>query len=177
MPIALFIGTIISFAWMALHIGFMHIRPAENRFRSITLGYLLSLPFIFLAYWVMPVPEEVRAASAGQSVLMGLILSYILHLLLYFLYAECFYHVERAVSLRFLIEIMQQPGATATLDYIMRHYNVREMITTRLRVLESQNFITCAGNRWRLKPKGMFFAKAMQFSCWLFQSKGQSDRL
>ena len=106
MAAGLFIAVIVTLAWVVLQIGLMHVRPAENRIRSMTLGYVISLPFVFVAYRWLPLPASIASASAGESWAMGLILAYLLHLLLYFCYVECFYHVERAVTLRFLTEIM-----------------------------------------------------------------------
>ena len=50
------------------------------------------------------------------------------------------------------------------------------MIRRRLEVLQERQFIEQKDGAWRLKSKGRLFARTMQFSCWLFQCKGQKDR-
>ena len=177
MAAGLFASLVVSFAWIFLQIGFMHVRPAENRIRSMTLFFAASLPFVFLLLRPGLIPKFITEASPGGNTAMQFLHAYFFHLLIFFLFVECFYHVERAVTLRFLIEIMRQPGGIARLGEITKDYNVRDMIARRLEALESHNFISRSGDVWRLKPKGRFFARAMQFSCWIFQSKGQSERL
>ncbi len=171
MASGLLIALVVTLVWVSLQIGLMHLRPAENRIRSMTQGYLISLPFVYVAYRWFATP------APGEAWAMGLVHAYLLHLLLYFFYVEGFYHVERAVTLRFLTEIMKQPGGQTRLADIMKHYNVREMVERRLEVLQQHQFVERRGDAWLLKPKGMVFARMMQFSSWVYQSKGQSDRL
>jgi len=177
MAAALFVSGVISFAWIGLHVALMHWKPAQSRIGSITKGYLISIPCLYVAWRWLPLPGAIVKASAGQEPLMGLFHAYTLHLLLYFFYVEGFYHVERAVSLRFLIEILQHRSEHVRLAEIMERYNIGEMISRRLGVLEQYRYIEKAGERWHLQRKGKIFARLMQFSSWIFQSKGQSDRL
>ena len=182
MTLGLLSACLVSFVWILSHMLLMHVRPAENRIRSITLGYVLSLPLVYVTirYFPWHLPDQhvlVSQAWRGPHPLQPFIHGYVFHLLVFFLYVECFYHVERAVTLRFLIEIMRQPGGAARLQDIMKQYNVREMVERRLTVLEEHHFIRRDGEVWCLKPKGRLFARAMQFSNFLFKSQGQSDRL
>ncbi len=166
---------LVTLVWVFGHIGLMQFRPAENRIGSMTRGYLISLPFVFIVYRWFPWPAALAAAGAHEAWLMGLLHAYFGHLLLYFFYCEGFYHVERAVTTRLLIEIMNYPGG-ARIEDIQKDYNVKEMIRARLEVLRDHQFIEESNGAWRLKSKGLFFARAMQISAWIFQSKGQADR-
>lgn len=170
------VAILVTLAWVLVHVAIMHVRPAESRIRAMTLGYLVSLPFVYAACRWLPMPATIAERAAQESQLMGLFHAYFLHLLLYFAWVECFYHVERAVSLRFLIEILRHPDETAPIDEIRGKYNVREMVETRLEALRDHGFAEQRGDTWHLKPKGLLFARAMQFSAWIFQSKGQSER-
>ncbi|MCX6992232.1 MAG: hypothetical protein NT011_03715 [Kiritimatiellaeota bacterium] len=152
----------------------MHIKPLANRFKAMCLGYCISLPFVYMAYQWMP---GLTTIPLHEPWGIGLFFAYFLHLLFFLLYVECFYHVERSVTLRFLVEILQQSPPGARLDQILDNYNVESMIHTRLAALEKNNFIECKDARWRLKPKGGRLAKLMRISAWIYQSAGQADRL
>lgn len=165
---------IVTAAWITIQIIWMHIKPTENRFKAMLLGYVLSLPLVYAAFQWLP---GLCSISLHEMWGIGLFFAYFIHLLLFFLYVECFYHVERSVTLRFLVEILQRPPPGARLDEILADYNADNMIRTRLTDLEKNNFIECKQGQWRLKPKGDRFAKLMRVSSWLYQSAGQADRL
>lgn len=159
----------VSAGWMLIHLLLMQCRPAENRFKAMTLCWLASLPAVPLLYALLP-------AQPGESFWMGLFLSGFFNLLLYFLFVECFYHIERAVTLRIMIEILKNAKGRTTIESIRKQYDVDGMIRRRLEVLQERQFIEQKDGAWRLKSKGRLFARTMQFSCWLFQCKGQKDR-
>lgn len=172
-----FVALVVTAAWILAHVGWMQFRPAENRIRSMTRGYLLSLPLVWAAYRWLPAPAAWAEAAAGEAAALGWFHAYFLHLLLFLLYVECFYHIERAVTTRILIEIMRHPGGAPTLDSIRRQYDVREMIRRRLDVLTEHQYIQKDGDRWKLLPRGRLFAAAMRISAWIFQSHSQRERV
>ncbi len=172
----LFIALLVSAAWMLGHILLMHGRPAENRAKAMTLCWLASLPVLVVLYWTLPASWLSFLSAPGESAWMGFILCALSSLLLYFLFVECFYHIERAVTLRILIEILRREEKGADLDSIRQDYDVADMIRRRLDVLRDRGFIENRGGAWHLLPKGRLFARTMQFSCWLWRCKGQKDR-
>jgi len=168
------IAVAVSLTWILLQNLLMHWRPAKNRFKTITIGYLLSLPFILVAYRWLP-PQAL--SSSAESPAMGLFHAYFFHLLLFLCYAECFYHVERSVTLRLLVELLQRGGQAVSLSEIQGRYNVESMISERLAVLRDQGFIEFRGDSWHLCLKGAALAKLTIGAAWLFQFKGQHERL
>ena len=171
------IAFIISMLWILVQIALMHIKPARRRFRAMLLGYLLSMPLVYAAYCWMPLPFLVTDISSQEAWSMGLFHAFFFHLLLFLLYVECFYHIERSVTLRLLVEIMKHPDTGPTIEDMRHKYDVREMILRRLDVLRDHNFIELNDRLWHLKRKGKLFARAMQVSSWIFQSAGQRDRM
>ncbi|HBA83880.1 MAG TPA: hypothetical protein DCZ95_07295 [Verrucomicrobia bacterium] len=167
---------IVSAAWMLVHLLLMQRRPAENRFKAMTVCWLFSLPFIPAFYFLAPSGLTPHPADVGDSIWMGLLQAGLSSVLLYFLFVECFYHVERAVTLRILIELLNDAKSNPTIESVRSKYDVDEMIRRRLDVLADRHFIARRDDRWHLLPKGRLFARTMQFSCWLFQCKGQKDR-
>lgn len=167
-------AAIVTAAWIAIQILWMHVKPTENRFKAMLLGYVLSLPFVIVAFEWLP---GLAAVPLHEPWGIGLFFAYFLHLLLFFLYVECFYHVERSVTLRFLVEILQRCPEGTKIEDVLGHYNVKHMVQTRLDVLGANGFIEARDGNWYLTAKGRRFARLMAFSSWLFQSTVQSDRI
>lgn len=168
-------ATLVTLIWVLAQVFVMHLRPAENRFKAMLAGYLASLPLVFIfARWIAPLLAPAPAAAAGGSPVFH---AYLSHLLLFFLYVECFYHVERSVTLRFLVEILARQGQPPRVEDIRGQYSIREMITARLEVLRQNGFAEERAGRWHLKAKARLLVTAMRFSVWLFQSEIQSERM
>lgn len=167
-------AVIITAVWITIQIIWMHIRPAQNRFNAMLLGYVVSLPFVIVAFEWLP---GLAAIPLTEPWGIGLFFAYFIHLLLFFLYVECFYHIERSVTLRFLVEILQRSPPGARMEQILSAYNVDNMICARLKALGENNFIEYWERKWRLQPKGARLAKVMRVSVWIYQSVSQIDRL
>ena len=168
------VAVIVSAAWILAQNLFMHLRPAENRFNAMVVGYLLSLPCVFVAYRWMP---PLLPGSGSESPALGLFHAYLLHLLLFFCYGECFYHVERSVTLRLLVEILQHGDAPASLQAIQGRYNVEGMIRERLEVMRERGFVERVDDSWHLCFKGTLLARVTVATAWVFQIKPQHERL
>ena len=155
-------GAAVSLAWIFLQIAWMHVRPAANRIGAMFVGYIASLPFVFI--------------SAPHTA-MGLFHAYLFHLLLFFFYVQCFYHVERSVSLRMLIELLRAGPEGLPLETLGSRYSVAEMVEQRLLVLRDKGFLERRDDTWRLRLKGLWLARAAATMSWIFQAKGQHERL
>ena len=172
-----FVAMVVSLVWVFFQNMLMFVRPAENRFKSMLTGYILSLPFVFPVYRWLPVPGFVDAGRAStESPCLGLFHAYFFHLLLFFCYVECFYHIERSVSLRLLVELLKQGDAGAPLQEIQGRYSVEGMIERRLEVLRDRGFIELRNDSWHLRFKGELLARVTVTMSWLFQAKGQHER-
>jgi len=169
-------AAILTVTWMAMHLVSIHVRPSRNRLRAMTLTYLCTIPFTvpllrqFAFKWL--------PASDGESAGVGMVHAFLLGLLLYLLFVECFYHVERSVTLRLLVEILQrQEHGTVTLRDVQADYTIDDMVARRLTLLQERGFVKSTGEGWTLTPKGTLLTRLMRISCWLFQSKTQDERL
>lgn len=171
-------GGLVSILWIGTHIVWMHIRPAENRFKSMLSGYLISLPLTALVCLWVSAWQWLQSWTLGTETLaLALLHAYLWHLLLFLAYAEFFYMVERSVTLRLLTEILRRISGRTQLEQVQADYNVESMIRRRLAILEENKFIELYEGKWRLKSKGLRMAKAMRISAWIYQSVGQPDRL
>lgn len=169
-------AVVVSLIWMMLQLFAMHIRPARNRFYAMLTGYLGSLPFVYAAYRWAPLPTDPETTEAAFFWL-GLFHAYLLHLLLFFLYVQFFYHVERSVTLRLLVTILLAPDHTAHPADLQREYSLQDMITRRLADLARNRFIEDRGGRWHNLGRGTAIALLMAVSSRIFRSRTQSERL
>lgn len=173
------VGLAVSAIWIGTQILLSRVLRTKSYFRAMLSGYLVSLPVVYLVWRSMA-----SAFPAGWTTLVGaehqahvLLHAYVVHLLIFFLYAECFYHVERSVTLRLLIEIRDYPYGPPTVDAISENYRVADMIGERLQVLGANNYLEKSGDRFLLSTKGRRFAIGVRLFCWIYQSKTQDQRL
>lgn len=166
-----------TFSWIMVHLFLMHQRPCKQRLAAMTQAFLLSLPLLFvLLFFLQRQPAIVLQLNGQEDFFLAYSYGFLLHLLFYFFFVEVFYHIERSVTLRFLIEI-DNSSSTANLKQIIKEYSVEEMIPRRLNDMKISGWIFKKNDRWILTFKGLCLAKTMRFSCWLFQSKPQNERL
>lgn len=168
---------VVSLIWIVLQNLLMFARPAENRFRAMLIGYLFSLPFVYVVcQWFLHLPFPPGSPSAMESPRLGIIHAYFLHLLLFFFYAQCFYHVERSVTLRLLVELLQHEHEGIALQRLQDRYPVEEMIQQRLEVLRDRGFLELRDEALHLSLKGAALARITVLLLWLYQAEGQHER-
>lgn len=162
--------------WVSIQIVIMHVKPARRRFNAMLSGYLLSLPLVAVIYLWTPWGDIASGKMAGQALWMEWFHAYLLHLLLFFQYVHFFYHVERSVTVRLLVELQQAPGCSMTLEEINRQYSLRDMIIRRLEVMAENGFMARHGNAYHNTRKGDIYAQAVLLFSWIFRSVTQKDR-
>ncbi|MCS6771608.1 MAG: hypothetical protein NZ740_06235 [Kiritimatiellae bacterium] len=179
MAVGVIAAVVVFIGWVVVHLLLMHVRPTPRRFQAMSVAALLSFPATPALTWLIWQNADWRAALAGaEHAASAYGMASLLHLLFYFCFVECFYHVERAVTLRMVIELFEEPGHAMQLDALLAHYPVDDMVQRRLEGLQQSGFVHCGGDgRWHLTPKGRFFARAMRVSSAVFNSKPQNERL
>lgn len=168
----------VTLLWIIGHLVTMQFRPAAGRMGAMARAWLASLPVLLIVLVALNRMDKLVIALNGQEhPLISYFYALLLHVLLFFLFVECFYHIERSVTLRLLVEIDAAATAKPTVGSLMKDYSVDDMITRRLDAMEQSRFIKRAGDKWVLASKGQSFARIMRLSCWIFQSKPQNERL
>ena len=163
--------------WVFAHLFRMQCNPVSHRLASMIRMFLLSLPFLMTAVFLMEnQPVLADALNGLESPILAYCYALILHILLFFLFVEIFYHVERSVTLRLLLEI-HEAHQKPTVAALMHDYSVDDMIVRRLQDMAAAGWARQSDGKWKLSPKGNKLAALMRLSCWLFQSKPQNERL
>lgn len=168
---------LVTFFWIIACIVFMHCYPTAHRFRIMTKSFCCSLPLLwFFVFLLQHQPTIIERLNGHESPILAYFMALLMHFLFFFFVVECFYHIERSVTLRLLIEIQQHPSSL-TISDLMKNYSVDDMIMRRLQDMAKNGWSYYENDRWKLTPKGHYLALLMHFSCWLFQSKPQNKRL
>jgi len=173
----LFIAVATTVLWVSAQLFLAHAFPTPKRFRAMALGFFLSLPLVYVGYRYLHLPGGLDHSVEHEAWVIGLINAHLLHLLLFFFYVECFYHVERSVTLRLLLEILRGNPEGVKVEDLQDQYPLRQMIRRRLRTLRANGYVEEREGRWHNRPKGALFALTMAASAWVFQSKSQKERI
>ena len=159
--------------WVVAQNLWMHIRPNPRRVQAILTGYILSLPLVYCVYRWMPVLLE---TFPHEALAMGWVHAYLLHFLLFAFYGECFFHVERSVTLRLLVEILHAGPQGAGLEVLRSQYPVGQMVAQRLEVLRKNGFLREENGRWQLQRKAKLLARFAVLGNWLLCASAQNER-
>jgi hypothetical protein len=162
-----------TFIWVGVQNLLMHVYPPPSRFWAMVAGYVMSLPLVYAVYLGIP---SSPVQDSYESPALGWVHAYVLHLLLFAFYGECFFHVERSVTLRLLCEILDAGENGAHIDALRSQYPVSNMVAQRLEVLRENGFLEKVGRHWQLRPRGRILAKAAIFGNWLFLASAQNER-
>jgi DNA-binding HxlR family transcriptional regulator len=178
MVTAIFAASVVFLLCVIAHVVAMRLRPTKNRVAAITWAFLPGFPLtvivVFLLHRIGGWPARL---DGPESPMLAYVFALILHLLLFFLFVECFSHIERSVTLRLLVELLEHPKGAATTVEIMREYSVDDMIRRRLADLLRNGWVQESDGRFRLTEKGRRLARVMSVSIWIYQSKPQNERL
>ena len=152
---SIFASGIVFLLCLAAHLITMRLRPVKGRLHAMTAAFLPGFPLgvllVFLLHRMGGWPVNL---DGEESPLLAYILAPLLHLLLFFFFVECFYHIERSVTLRLLVELLEHPKGAATTEEIMREYSVDDMIRRRLADLLRNGWVRESDGRFQLTDKG-----------------------
>lgn len=150
--------------WIITQITVFHIVQPKKKFWTLTLLFMGTFPFYALFYFWIPPNFFFLPPSLSQTPLwVGFANGLILHILLYGTYVECFYYVDRPLTLRMLVEVLQAPGHTLTLHELQTRYSFREMIRSRLEAMVHNGYLLAEAQGYRLTSKGRVFAQGFLF--------------
>ena len=164
-------AVVVSMAWIIVQNAWMFFRPAKARLRAMATGFFVSLPLLAVVERVLPV-----AVPQAESPWLGPLQALTLHTLIFLGYVECFYHVERSVTLRLLVEMLPYQASGVTIQELKGRYSQDDMIARRLSVLERSGFVRQSSAGWELTRKGFAYAAGVEALSKLFQSRSQADQ-
>lgn len=152
------LSLLLTAAWIGAHIVIFRLRRPVKMFRTLLLLFALTVPLFPLVYMATPPDLGFLSARVSEtSFPLGLLNGMFIHCFLFVTYAEFFYYVTRAVTLRILIEIFKR--GNATLSDIQREYSVDTMVHDRLDAMGHNGFVLRHGERFLVTAWGAWCAR------------------
>lgn len=141
--------------WAALQGVVFQLRAPEKAFASMVRCFA-PMPVAYVAlHRLTPadlgiLPERAMGGAGALSLLNGLAL-----LILLFLTGVLFYyHADRSITVRLLIEMARSPQQCMTLDQMQAVCGVEVLMHDRLRTMAMNGFLEERDGRYHLAPKG-----------------------
>lgn len=161
-------GYLISFmlivGWIFVQILFFHGTGTRQKFKVLTLLFLLTLPLYVLWYCVSsPTLGCLPPALTQTPLVLGLVNGLGIHCLFYVVYVACFYCLDRPVTLRILIEFLKAPSGALTLSEMKAVYGLKEMLRRRLEGLKDGDLAVEREGKFVLTRKGVWLGRVFHW--------------
>lgn len=142
-------------AWALVQGLVFQLRAPQKAFASMVAWFAPAVPAFVLLYLLTPVdlgflPERFTGATPALGLLNGLAL-----LILLFLTGVLFYyHADRSITVRLLIELARAPQQRLSLAQLQEVCGVEVLMEDRLDSMAMNGFLVRHNGRYHLAPKG-----------------------
>jgi hypothetical protein len=151
----LVLAWVLVWVWALVQGIVFQLRAPEKAFASM-VSWFAPMPVVYVAlHLVTPpdlgvLPERFVGGAAALSLLNGLVL-----LILLFLTGVLFYyHADRSITVRLLIEMARAPQQRMSLEEMQAVCGVEVLMHDRLRTMAMNGFLEERDGRYHLAPKG-----------------------
>jgi hypothetical protein len=156
----LLLSVAITAVWGVAVIARLHQRTPQRIFRMMVSAFIPTIPVYGVLYWVTPPGLGVLPARLTLTpVALGFWNGLLFHLLFFLTIVQCFYHVNRSITLRLLTEFERASGHFLTVAELSKVYGLDQMIQNRVEAMAQNHFIEHRGGRYYLARKGQVFAR------------------
>jgi hypothetical protein len=141
--------------WAVLQGIVFQLRAPQKAFASMVAWFAPLVPAYVLLYLLTPadlgvLPERFARAATPLGLLNGLAV-----LVLLFLTGVLFYyHADRSITVRLLIELARAPQQRLSLAQLQAVCGVEVLMQDRLATMTMNGFLVRRGGRYHLAPKG-----------------------
>lgn len=157
--------------WVLIQIVAFRLFSIRKKFFFFTAVYLLLLPVYVWIFKMTPANFYFLPVKLAQTPeWLGMINGFILFLLLYCTYAEFFFYIDRPLTFRILIRMLQQKGGTLFTESNLRSlYPMDDILKPRLESMVANGYLKIEGENCFLTDKGKKFAGLFIFFRNLFK--------
>lgn len=141
--------------WALVQGMVLQLRAPQKAFASMVAWFAPMVPAFVLIHLLTPadlgfLPERFARAAPALGLLNGLAL-----LVLLFLTGVLFYyHADRSITVRLLIELARAPQQCLSLDQLQAVCGVEVLMQDRLDTMAMNGFLVRCGGSYHLAPKG-----------------------
>jgi len=151
----LLLSVLMIAVWGLVQLVVFHTFRPRNPLKSMIASFLPALPGYLLLYAATPptlgiLPHHLAATPAPLGVLNGFLILFLLFLTC----VQFYYHLNRAISLRILIEFERVAGRSMTLDQIEDACSLSSLIGGRLEALVAYGLVLRSGGHCHLTIGG-----------------------
>jgi len=155
----LLLSVLVISVWGIVQLGVFHALHPRSALKSMIGSFLPALPAYLLLYLATPptfgiLPDRLAATAVPLGMLNGMLIL----VLLFLTCVQFYYHLNRAISLRILIEFERAAGRSMTLDQIERACSLGSLIGGRLEALVAYGLVFRFGEYYHLGPGGRIAA-------------------
>ncbi|MDP2923144.1 MAG: hypothetical protein Q8O30_05420 [Candidatus Omnitrophota bacterium] len=169
-------GVVIGFfcfiSFLILHVIIFHNREIKCRFLTLVMIFYALVPFYILLYIIIPAdalvlisadPRVMPGTVIGLSQVFNFFIGLAIYHLLFFGYCQFYFLLDRSVSVRTMIELMQHPQKKMTKEEIKKAYDFDDFISRRLKHMLDSKYITQESSYYTNTAKGRLLAKVFRF--------------
>lgn len=141
--------------WVLVQGTVFQLRAPQKAFASMVAWFAPMVPAFVPLYVLTPadlgfLPERFARAAPALGLLNGLAM-----LVLLFLTGVLFYyHADRSITVRLLIELARAPQQCLSLDQLQAVCGVEVLMQDRLDTMAMNGFLVRRGGSYHLAPKG-----------------------
>lgn len=155
----LILSVLLITGWGIVQLVVFHSVHPRNPLKSMIASFLPTLPAYLLLYTVTPptlgiLSHHLAATPAPLGMLNGVLLLFLLFLTC----VQFYYHLNRAISLRILIEFEKAAGRSMTLEQIERACSLGSLIGGRIEALVAYGLVSRSGGCHYLGARGRIAA-------------------
>jgi len=155
----LLLSVLVIAVWGIVQLVVFHTFHPRNALKSMIGSFLPFLPAYLLLYLATPptfsiLPDRLAATAVPLGMLNGMLIL----ILLFLTCVQFYYHLNRAISLRILIEFERAAGRSMTLNQIEHVCGLGSLIGGRLEALVTYGFVFRSGEYYHFALGGRIAA-------------------
>jgi hypothetical protein len=159
----------IAFAlFLIVHFLWFHYKKPKNGWQVVTRIALFFLIVYIISAWLIPYPNwfSILDQTGATSKIFAIINGVIIYIFLFFSYAQFYFLIDRSVSARIMIELLQSPTGSLRVEDIHNLYDPKGMQKRRITDMLYGGYIIEKDNTYHMTARGkrnaavfMFFKK------------------
>lgn len=151
----LLLSAVLITAWIVVQGVVFHVAAPRKAFSSMVMCFGPTVPLYLILYYVTPADLGFLSGEFAEADWrLGLGNGLVVHVLLFLTAALFYYHADRSITVRLLIELARAPEQRLTLAEMQAMCGVEVLMQDRLDIMVLNGFLAARGDRFVLTPKG-----------------------
>ena len=151
--------------FLAVHFLHFHYWHPYERWKAVSRTAKFFFVLYTLTFWLLPFPNWLGLLDAtnASAKFFAYANGALVYIFLFLSYGQFYFLVDRGVSARILIEIVQSPDRELSRAAISSRYVVEHLQGRRIEDMIYGKYLVEESGRYRLTRKGVLFARMFLF--------------